>query len=86
MKNWKERLKEPQEHILVQRTLAELYGTERVLVEHHKGIAAYGTERIRIGATYGFLVVEGDDLRLCCMSRDQLVIRGRVLGLRMEVG
>ena len=84
MKNWKERLREPQGHGLTPRTLAEIYGKDRVLVEQHRGIVSYGTECIRIGATYGFLIVEGAELRLCCMSRQQLVIRGTILGLRME--
>ena len=84
MKNWKERLTGPEGNALKPRTLAEVYGMDRVLVEQHRGIVSYGTERIRIGASYGFLVVEGDDLRLCCMSRAQLVIRGRIMGLRME--
>ena len=53
-------------------------------MEQHRGIQSYGTECIRIGATYGVLVVEGEGLRLCCMSRSQLVIRGSILGLRME--
>ena len=83
MKNWKERLAAP-EQVLTPRTLAEVYGTERVLIEQHKGIVSYGSEVIRVGATYGFLVVEGQDLRLCCMSRAQLVIRGKILGIRME--
>ena len=83
MKNWKERLAGP-EQALTPRTLAEVYGTERVLIEQHKGIVSYGAEIIRVGATYGFLVVEGQDLRLCCMSRAQLVIRGKILGIRME--
>ena len=83
MKNWKERLAAP-EQALAPRTLAEVYGTERVLIEQHKGIVSYGAEVIRVGTTYGFLVVEGQGLRLCCMSRAQLVIRGKILGLRME--
>ena len=83
MKNWKERLAAP-EQALTPRTLAEVYGTERVLIEQHKGIVSYGSDVIRVGTTYGFLVVEGQDLRLCCMSRAQLVIRGKILGLRME--
>ena len=84
MKNWKERLTEPEGNSLIPRTLAEVYGLERVLVEHHRGIRSYGTDCIRIGATYGCLVVEGGELRLCCMSRHQLVIQGKVHGLRME--
>ena len=83
LKNWKEHMA-PKE--LKPRTLAELYGRDRLLVEQHRGIVSYGTESIRIAATYGQLVVEGEDLRLCCMSRSQLVIRGRLRYLRMEEG
>ena len=84
MKYWTERLAGPEGSKLKPRTLAEVYGMDRVLVEQHRGIVSYGTQCIRIGTDYGFLEVEGDHLRLCCMSRHQLVIRGRILGLRME--
>ena len=86
MKNWKERLRAGAGSPVTPRTLAEIYGTDRLLVEQHRGILSYGTEVIRIGATYGVLVVEGDALRLCCMSKSQLVVRGTILGLRMEAG
>lgn len=68
------------------KTLVELYGSERVLIEEHWGIRSYGDEEIRVGASFGALVIEGLELRLCCMSRSQLVIRGRIAGVRMEVG
>ena len=82
MKNWKERLSAADN--LKPRTLVEIYGCDRILVEHHRGILGYGMECIRIAATYGELVVEGEDLRLCCMSRSQLVIRGRIQSVTME--
>lgn len=84
MKNWKERLVVPEANPLTPRTLAEVYGMDRLLVEHHRGIQSYGTQCIRIGATYGCLVAEGEDLRLCCMSKHQLVICGRIRQLYME--
>lgn len=86
MKNWKERFSAAEPEGLRPRTLAEVYGRDRLLVEQHRGIVSYGTECIRIAATYGLLVVEGSQLRLCCMSRSQLVIRGKLDNLRMEVG
>lgn len=82
MKDWNGRLREE----LVPRTLAELYGSERLLVEHHRGIVSYGADCIRMGATFGFLIAEGENLRLCCMSRSQLVICGKIRCLRMEEG
>ena len=84
MKNWKERLGDPEG--LRPRTLAELYGSERLLVEQHRGIVSYSTECIRIAASTGTLVVEGEHLHLCCMSRSQLVIRGTLRCLRLEGG
>ena len=39
------------------RTLVEVLGKTRVLIEHHKGILGYGTEEIAIGATYVMLDV-----------------------------
>lgn len=85
MKNWKERLSADSSG-LKPRTLVELYGIERVLIEQHRGILAYGSECIRVGTSFGELVVEGLELRLCCMSRSQLVIRGRIGCVRTEVG
>lgn len=66
------------------KTLVELLGRTRVLVEHHKGILGYGTEEILVGASFGMLSITGKDLRLCCMSREQLFVAGRIDGVRLE--
>ena len=68
------------------KTLVELYGNERVLIEEHRGILSYGDEEIRVGTSFGVAVIQGLELRLCCMSRSQLVIRGRIGCVRTEVG
>lgn len=84
MKNWKERI--PAAPELKVRTLVELYGCERLLVEQHRGIVGYGSDCIRIGATFGVLEVTGENLRLCCMSPSQIVIRGDIASVRVEGG
>ena len=66
------------------KTLVELLGRTRVLVEHHKGILGYGTEEILVGASFGMICITGKDLRLCCMSREQLFVAGRIDGVRLE--
>lgn len=86
MKTWTERMAQMDRQAIVPKTLVELYGTGRVLVEQHKGILGYGPEEILIGATYGFLRVRGTGLRLCCMSRSQLVISGEIHDVTMEGG
>ncbi len=67
-----------------EQTLLELLGDHRLLVEHHRGILAYGTEEILIKASFGRLRVTGKELRLCCMSRLQLLIGGTVAALTLE--
>ena len=39
------------------KTLIELYGNERVLIEEHRGILGYGDDAIRVGTSFGALVV-----------------------------
>ncbi len=69
-----------------QRTLVELYGRERVLVEAHGGILSFSEDCIRVIATYGVLVIRGQKLWVCCMSREQLIIRGNIAQVELEVG
>lgn len=83
MKNWKEHLSGTEE-VLKPRTLIEIYGPDRLLMEQHRGIVSYSPERIRIAATFGIVCVEGEQLRLCCMSRQQLVIRGGLRAVCVE--
>ena len=85
MKTWKDRLS-ADENGLKPKTLTELYGNERLLMEHHSGILSYGDKCIRVGTTWGMPEVLGEDLRLCCMSRTQLVIRGKLLSVTMGEG
>lgn len=83
MKPWKEAIQRPTER-LQPRTLVEMLGKERILVEHHRGILGYGSEEILVGTGYGMLRIIGSGLRLCCMSRQQLFISGRIDGVTLE--
>lgn len=70
--------------VITPKTLVEMLGQSRVLVEHHRGILGYGTEEILVGATFGVLIISGEELRLCCMSREQLFIAGKIKAVRLE--
>lgn len=83
MRSWKQIARQSSE-TLTPRTLVELWGCNRVLVEHHRGIRRYGTEEIWVGATFGTVRVRGSALRLCCMSREQLFITGVIAGVELE--
>lgn len=58
--------------------LAELAGDKRVLIENHQGVTEYGEERICVKVSFGILCVCGQELALHSMSKQQLVICGRI--------
>lgn len=87
MKSWKEIAQSArQAETGVRRTLVEILGMDRVLVEQHRGIVGYGEEEILVNASFGLVRILGRELRLCCMSREQLVIRGRIGSVILEGG
>ncbi len=63
---------------LPRQPLLELCGDRRILIENHGGVTEYGKERIQVRVRYGAISVSGDELRLCRMSGQQLVIMGKI--------
>ena len=59
-------------------SLLELLGDNRVLIERHRGVQEYSRERIGFKMRYGLVVVCGCGLEMIHMTREQLVIRGRI--------
>ena len=59
-------------------TVAELAGNNRVLVEGHRGVTEYDPSRVTVKVSWGALSVSGAGLELRQMSREQLVICGRI--------
>ncbi len=76
------------EHMMKQTTLAqesvpgqpiiEIAGSHRVLIENHQGVAAYGKERILVNVKYGSVCVCGCNLEMIHMTKEQLVICGKI--------
>lgn len=58
--------------------LVELAGDRRVLIEGHGGVTEYGPERIRVKVRFGHVCICGCGLELTCMTRQQLIISGRI--------
>lgn len=58
--------------------IIEIGGDSRVLVENHCGVRAYCPEEILIGLKFGQVRVCGAKMVLTRMSREQLLIRGRI--------
>ncbi len=63
--------------------LVELAGDRRVLIENHGGVTEYGTQTIRVRVRYGEVCVCGADLELARMTKEQLVVCGRIDGVTL---
>lgn len=63
--------------------VVELAGDRRVLIERHGGVTEYSRERIRVKVCFGQVCICGCALELTRMTRDQLVISGRIDGVQL---
>lgn len=56
--------------------LVELAGENRILIENHKGLAAYGCNEIQVKVSYGILSICGNKLCISNMTQFRLVVAG----------
>ena len=78
-----ERLELP-EDILLGAAKLSLTAGRHALVENHRGILEYGTERILISTGRGKIVLSGTALRLTAMNKSQLLVSGRIHTVEWE--
>lgn len=64
--------------------VVELAGDRRVLIERHGGVTEYSCERICVKVRYGLVCICGCGLELTCMTREQLVITGRIDAVQLQ--
>ena len=64
--------------------LVELYGQNRVVIEHHGGVVGYAKDLISIRVKYGRIRVCGAELSLTRMTREQLIISGKIDCIQLE--
>ena len=79
MKSWRQIagwLTENAQQVAGGKTLVEIVGKDRIVVEYHRGILCYGSEEILLRASFGQIRIQGSMLQLGCMSREQLCITG----------
>ena len=75
----------PCETILCQ-PIVEIYGYDRVLIERHSGVTEYGRNCIHVKVSFGYIEICGADLQLAGMSKEQLVITGKIIGVTLRRG
>lgn len=66
--------------------LVEITGDCRVLVERHRGVIAYEKDLVRVKVSFGQIIVCGCGLELTQMTRNQLVISGRIASVSVQRG
>lgn len=64
--------------------IVEIAGEKRVLIENHQGVKAYGRDQIIVKVKYGCVCVCGCGLELLRMTREQLVIRGKIDCIKLQ--
>ncbi len=64
--------------------VVEIAGQRRVLVERHCGVTNYSREMIRVKVRYGHICICGGDLQLIQMTKEQLVISGRIDSVQLQ--
>lgn len=64
--------------------IIELAGERRVLIENHLGVKAYSRESILVKVKFGCICVCGSGLELTRMTREQLLIRGKIDSVALQ--
>lgn len=60
------------------RSVIEIAEDSRVLIENHQGVIQYSSCCIGVKVYFGSVMISGCDLELTKMTREQLVISGRI--------
>jgi len=69
---------------LLKLPIIELASDRRVLVENHLGIKAYCREKIMVNVKLGYICICGNHLQVLKMTREQLVVCGKIEGISIH--
>jgi sporulation protein YqfC len=65
-------------------TVVEIAGENRVLIENYCAVREYSPQRIGVRVAFGTVVIEGCALELRRMTKEQLVIFGRIDAVSLQ--
>lgn len=68
---------------LLREPVVEIVGQRRLLIEHHHGVLGYSLEEVCVRVEFGSIRILGCDLRIMQLSKEQLVICGRIDAVQM---
>jgi sporulation protein YqfC len=69
---------ELQHDVALNLPVLHLTGSERLLMENHRGLLEYGRGKIRIASTAGVVEIEGQDLAIKSVGRDEVLVTGGI--------
>ena len=72
------------ESVTRRRTLIEIYGDMRVLIENHHGIRCYSHEKILVCTCEGYIAIHGEQLNFRNMDKEKLVVTGRIFSIDLH--
>jgi sporulation protein YqfC len=59
-------------------------GGERLLMENHKGLLEYGRNKIRIASAAGPVEIEGENLTIKSINKDEVLVTGSIRTVNMS--
>ena len=65
-------------------TIVEVAEDRRVLIENHFGVKGYSREKIVVKVKFGLVCVCGCGLEILRMTKEQLIIRGRIDAVTLQ--
>lgn len=63
--------------------ILELCCDRRVLIENHRGVTVYEPQCIQVRVKFGEIAICGENLQICRMQAQQLVIQGHIGEIRV---
>ena len=67
-------------------TRVSLVGQSRAMVETHRGVVALGPQCVCVRAARGTVSIRGEELAICELRRDGLIVCGRIASIELEGG
>jgi sporulation protein YqfC len=75
---------ELQHDVALNLPVLHLTGGERLLMENHRGLLEYGNAKIRIASTAGTVEIEGENLTIKSVGRDDVLVTGRIKSVNIS--
>lgn len=61
-----------------------MVGNLHLTIENHRGVVEFGQDRLVVGLGEGQVTVEGEDLAIVRIGREEMAVAGRVSCLRFS--